>query len=159
MSGCHGLYGLAALHSGKSRQNALNEYQGRSLSAPLLITGACVTCSQVGFVIYDMYMYIYIYMIWAWGLECSRPLRHTKAADGVSHLFTSAVTKLRQTARRGKLGNKSLWLSADIQDPRSVCVCVWDGLMFSSSTWYTVPSALLTVWTGSVATFLSVWDI
>lgn len=40
-----------------------------------------------------------------------------------------------------------------------LCVCVWDCLVFSSSTWYTAPSALLTVWAGSMATFLSVWDI
>lgn len=156
MSGCHGLYGLAALHSGKSRQNALNEYQGRSLSAPLLITGACVTCSQVGFG--QLFLSSLVNMsVGSW--MQSPPQAHQSCGWCLPLVHISR--NKTQTNSETRKTWKQIFV-AQRRYPRSticVCVCVWDGLMFSSSTWYTVPSALLTVWTGSMATFLSVWDI
>lgn len=153
---------VASLHSGKSQQNTPNYCQKKTIILFFHWTDLVMTVpwwfpSSQNRTFSTAFPSTPV-LTWSLVVVCSRPVRLTEAMDGVS------IGRIR-TQTAGQEKNLDRNLNGWAQIPRihdvcvRVCVCVWDCLVFSSSTWYTVPSALLTVRAGPMATFLSVWDI
>lgn len=150
---------VASLHSGKSQQNTPNYCKKKKKKILFFAVNNNVMTVPWWFPSSQNRAFCTVFpstpvLTWSLGVVCSRPVTLTEAMDGVS------IGRIRtQTARQEKNLETNLNGWAQIPRIHGVCVCVWDCLVFSSSTWYTVPSALLTVRAGPMATFLSVWDI
>lgn len=154
---------VASLHSGKSQQNAPNYCKKKKKRILFLHWTHLVMTVPWWFPSSQNRAFCTAFpstpvLTWSLVVVCSRPVRLTEAMDGVSigHIRT-------QTARQEK--NLETNLNGWAQIPRihdvcvRVCVCVWDCLVFSSSTliYRTVSLAYST--SCPMATFLSVWDI